>query len=320
MKKVFGTGDDIYLNPRAVPRAFVASRYRSFSNREQMLAWISSPLLSPRETVLVRDSDLSLIPEWFRREARRELDGIDIGRIAQTSAAEKGALLIKDQAERHKINVFRPVWGASAGDELAIQFRPDQPLDHCFVSFKFSAAIEEKCGLTLNLRGPHGAKQIPVELTPSLNQELEPEGLRSAAADLGRIEKADYHLFFEKTAECKPWIDSVRLAKSVPEVESQAGTAVITLYEPNRLSLTADLNRSSFLVLSEVFYPGWEALVDGQPAPIIRGNLVLRAIPVPAGKHTIELRFRSKTFLWGLLIGLVSMIGAAGFLLLTRVK
>ena len=44
--------------------------------------------------------------------------------------------------------MFRPVWGASAGDELAILFRPDQPLDHCFVIFNFSTATEEKCGLT----------------------------------------------------------------------------------------------------------------------------------------------------------------------------
>ena len=89
MKKVFGNGDDIYLNPRAVPRAFVASRYRSFSNREQMLAWLSSPLLSPRETVLVRESDLNLIPEWFWREARNESDGIEVRRIAQRAPQKK---------------------------------------------------------------------------------------------------------------------------------------------------------------------------------------------------------------------------------------
>ena len=84
------------------------------------------------------------------------------------------------------------------------------------------------------------------------------------------------------------------------------------------MTLVAELRRASFVVLSEVFYPGWEAFVDGRPAPIIRGDLVLRAIPVPAGKHTIELHFRSKTLLWGLVVSLTSLIGAALFLLLTR--
>ena len=136
----------------------------------------------------------------------------------------------------------------------------------------------------------------------------------------GELRGADYHFSFEKTEACEPWIDSVRIAKSIPGGESEPGTVGITSYEPNRMTLAADLRQTSFVVLSEVFYPGWEAFVDGLPAPIIRGNLVLRAIPVPAGKHTIDLRFRSKTFLWGLVIGLASMIGAAGFLLLTRVR
>ncbi len=204
MKKIFEDGDAVYLNPKAVPRAFVASSYRVFSSREQILGWLASPLLSPRETVLLREQDLSLIPDWFWKEARNESDGIEIRRIDQRSASEKKALLLKDELERHKMNVFRPAWGASAGDELAILFRPDQPLEHCFVIFSLSGSARREVRSNPDPARSAGGDAIPVELAASLNQELEPERPRSAVLDLGRVDRADYHLSFEKTEACRP--------------------------------------------------------------------------------------------------------------------
>src|SRR4029453_5170650 len=127
MKKSCEDREAASLNPKAVPRAFVASSYRVFSRREQLLGWLASPFISPRETLLLREQDMRLIPDWFWKEARNESDGIEIRRIDQWSSSEKKALLLKDELERHKINVFRPPGGASAGDELAILFAPARP-------------------------------------------------------------------------------------------------------------------------------------------------------------------------------------------------
>jgi uncharacterized membrane protein YfhO len=50
--------------------------------------------------------------------------------------------------------------------------------------------------------------------------------------------------------------------------------------------------RGGLFVMSEVWYPaGWKATVDGTPVDLVRANYLLRAVPVSAGKHTIEVFF-----------------------------
>jgi uncharacterized membrane protein YfhO len=68
--------------------------------------------------------------------------------------------------------------------------------------------------------------------------------------------------------------------------------------------LRARLTRPAFVVLSEVYYPGWEAFIDGQPSLLLRGDYIMRVVPVRAGDHAIELRFRPAAFRWGLIASL----------------
>ena len=44
-------------------------------------------------------------------------------------------------------------------------------------------------------------------------------------------------------------------------------------------------------VFSEIYYPGWQAKIDGQPVDIARADYILRVMNVPAGQHTIEMWF-----------------------------
>jgi uncharacterized membrane protein YfhO len=74
------------------------------------------------------------------------------------------------------------------------------------------------------------------------------------------------------------------------------------------------------VVLSEVYYPAWVAYIDGVAAPVLKGNHILRAVPVPAGKHTVTFEYRSKPFEWGLAISLVSLAAVGIALILTRPK
>lgn len=65
-----------------------------------------------------------------------------------------------------------------------------------------------------------------------------------------------------------------------------------TSYAPNRLTYRTRSTRGGVAVFSEVFFPwGWHATIDGKPAEIGRVNYVLRAMRIPAGDHTVEMRF-----------------------------
>ena len=81
------------------------------------------------------------------------------------------------------------------------------------------------------------------------------------------------------------------------EAHPQNDTSIveITSYAPNELHYTAESHNGGIIVFSEIYYPGWEATVDGQAVEVGRVNYVLRAIKVTPGKHEIVLTFRPKT-------------------------
>lgn len=68
-------------------------------------------------------------------------------------------------------------------------------------------------------------------------------------------------------------------------------TIRLTSYEPNRLIYKTSSPKDGVVVFSEIYYPGWQATIDGQPADIARADYILRVMNVPGGEHTIEMWF-----------------------------
>ncbi len=81
-----------------------------------------------------------------------------------------------------------------------------------------------------------------------------------------------------------------------------------TMNSPTHLTYQVTTPTSAWLILSETYYPGWQAVVDGQPAPILPADAVLRAIPVAAGEHTVEMSFRPLSFTIGAIISALAVM------------
>jgi uncharacterized membrane protein YfhO len=62
-------------------------------------------------------------------------------------------------------------------------------------------------------------------------------------------------------------------------------------YEPNVLTYEVESEQGGVVVFSEIYYPGWQATIDGEKAEIARANYVLRAMEMPAGHHTVVMTF-----------------------------
>ncbi len=106
------------------------------------------------------------------------------------------------------------------------------------------------------------------------------------------------------------------------KAQSNDSTAKVKLvkYEPNNLQYTIDSKNGGVVVFAEIYYPGWTATIDGQPAELGRVNYILRALNVKAGKHTVVLDFHptsistTETIAYIAIVILLLAIAGAGYM------
>jgi Bacterial membrane protein YfhO len=88
------------------------------------------------------------------------------------------------------------------------------------------------------------------------------------------------------------------------------GTAVIQRYTDGAVSVETRAEGKRLLVLTDVYYPGWTASVDGAPVPVLRADHAFRAVAVPPGRHIVEFRYRPDSIRYG------AILSGAGLVLL----
>ncbi|MEM7535791.1 MAG: YfhO family protein, partial [Chloroflexota bacterium] len=89
-------------------------------------------------------------------------------------------------------------------------------------------------------------------------------------------------------------------------------------YQPEQITLQTSNSEDGFLVLSDSYYPGWVATVDGDETPIYATNAVFRGIEVPAGEHTVVYTYRPPAWQWGMLISGLGLFACVGLWWLGR--
>ena len=82
-------------------------------------------------------------------------------------------------------------------------------------------------------------------------------------------------------------------------------------YEPERIVVNVSAPTQGWLLLSDAWYPGWQARVDGKSTPVQRADVLFRAVAVPEGEHQVEWVFRPASFRLGVAVSL----GTLGLLL-----
>jgi hypothetical protein len=93
----------------------------------------------------------------------------------------------------------------------------------------------------------------------------------------------------------------------------------ITRYDPEHIVLEVTTDSPGYLVLTDAWYPGWAATVDGQPVEVLRADVYFRALSIGAGEHRVEFRYEPRTFQIGAaisvgawVIALAALIASAG--------
>jgi hypothetical protein len=86
------------------------------------------------------------------------------------------------------------------------------------------------------------------------------------------------------------------------------GVAKIISYNPNNIIVEALSDGEGFMVISEIYYPGWRAYVDGKEAELFEVNALLRGVIVPNGKHIVMLKYQPAYLYFGIIVSIFSFI------------
>lgn len=99
--------------------------------------------------------------------------------------------------------------------------------------------------------------------------------------------------------------------KAIPyEERAVTGKVDLLSYEANTVRLTCTADNDAFLYVSDTYYPGWRAAVDGTPTTLYRANLAFRAVLVPKGSHIVTFTYVPLSFYVGLIVTAIGLLAS----------
>ena len=111
------------------------------------------------------------------------------------------------------------------------------------------------------------------------------------------------------------WVDNSKKTELAPYLRGRphgpTETVTVTYPSPDRAELEASLESPGLVILADVYYPGWELTIDGNPAPIHAVNRLMRGAAVTAGKHRLSYYYAPRSFLIGRVASMIALGGLA---------
>lgn len=121
--------------------------------------------------------------------------------------------------------------------------------------------------------------------------------------------KTNKEQFFEKTFQTNLRSEAV-VIDDIGELDEKAtGSAIISKYEPSRVEVNVDSTGRQLLVISDSYYKGWKATVNGTKTNIVEVNGIMRGVVVPKGQSKIVFSYFPESFMNGIYLFLVGILG-----------
>jgi hypothetical protein len=136
--------------------------------------------------------------------------------------------------------------------------------------------------------------------------------LPERAGVLAALESTDFH----QTV----LLEGIQSEEGDVSVAGAQRAAAIADYRPNRVAVHVEDGPAGFLVLTDIWYPGWTCSVDGQAAELYRANFLFRAVRVPSGAHDVVFAFVPQSYYWGRIISgaALLLLSSLGLFVLVR--
>jgi hypothetical protein len=124
----------------------------------------------------------------------------------------------------------------------------------------------------------------------------------TSLAAFNQMISPDFRAGFDATVEQLPedWDNG--------EDDGAPGTASIVHWSAERIDVDVSVTRPALVVSNGSFFPGWEALIDGETATIVRANALVRGVFVAPGAHRVEFRYRPRSLRTGTAISVVVLL------------
>jgi hypothetical protein len=238
--------------------------------------------------------------------------------VAAGSTLDLAGVTLVDAAGRQ-----HPLWlGPGAGLELlswtdvkVYRVRDPAPRATLVGEFGLAAGPEAAVAMLSVGGGLDSRRQVVLEVPDGLERDAPPvlggvadwlRGLRLLPAK-GRFGVADEMLRADLEARSRV----VAGRDGWRRLGDADGRVEIVAYAPEKIRLTASSTGPALLVLKDAIYPGWQVKIDGVAAPLLRADVLYRAVLLPGGEHEVTFTYEPGELLAGGLISITALVTVA---------